>query len=152
MRPLFSILMLICLVGCETVEKAADIPRPVRSNPSFAGEIPNMLRGTIKQHVALMGYADAYSDQYQPVVAAGYGLVVGLRGTGSGEFPPQIRSHMIADLAKRGIGESTRGWGHLSPNELLNSKETAVVIVEAVIPQAASDRKSPYSLGVTMTS
>ena len=133
--------MLICLVGCETVEKAGDIPRPVRSNPSFAGEIPNMLRGTIKQHVALMGYAEAYSDQYQPVVAAGYGLVVGLSGTGSGEFPPQIRSHMIADLARRGIGESTRGWGHLSPDDLLNSKETAVVIVEAVIPQAASGRK-----------
>ena len=141
MRPLFSILLLICLAGCKTVERAEETPRAVRSTPAFAGEIPNMLRGTIKQHVALMGYAEAYSDQYQPVVAAGYGLVVGLNGTGSSEFPPQIRSHMIADLARRGMGEATRGWGHLTPEQLLNSKETAVVIVEAVIPQAASGRK-----------
>jgi len=100
-----------------------------------------MLRGTIKQHVALMGYADTYDDSYKPLVAAGYGLVVGLQGTGSSEIPPQVRAHMIADLARRGIGESTRGWGNLSPNQLLNSNETAVVIVEAVIPQAATGRK-----------
>ena len=141
MRPLPSIMLLVCLVGCKTVERAEETPRAVRSTPNFAGEIPNMLRGTIKQHVALMGYAEAYSDKYQPVVAAGYGLVVGLKGTGSSEYPPQIRSHMIADLARRGIGESTRGWGNVSPDELLNSNETAVVIVEAVIPQAASGRK-----------
>ena len=131
----------MCLLGCKTIERAEETPRAVRSTPSFTGEIPNMLRGTIKQHVALMGYAESYSDEYQPVVAAGYGLVVGLNRTGSSEFPPQIRSHMIADLARRGIGESTRGWGNVTPDELLNSKETAVVIVEAVIPQAASGRK-----------
>ncbi len=141
MRPCITILLLVCLVGCKTVERAEETPRAVRSTPAFTGEIPNMLRGTIKQHVGLMGYAESYSDKYQPVVAAGYGLVVGLSGTGSSEFPPQIRSHMIADLARRGIGESTRGWGNLSPDELLNSTETAVVIVEAVIPQAASGRK-----------
>jgi len=104
-----------------------------------------MLRGTIKQHVALMGYADTYSEQYEPVIAAGYGLVVGLNGTGSSEIPPQVRAHMVADLAKRGIGESTRGWGDVSPNDLLNSDETAVVIVEAAIPQAASGRKPSRS-------
>ena len=141
MRALLSILLLFTLLGCKTVERAEETPRAVRSTPNFTGEMPNMLRGTIKQHVALMGYAESYSDQYQPVVAAGYGLVVGLNGTGSSEFPPQIRSHMIADFARRGFGESTRGWGEFSPEELLNSKETAVVIVEAVIPQAASGRK-----------
>jgi hypothetical protein len=57
---------------------------------------------------------------------------------------------MIADLARRGIGESTRGWGNLSPDQLLNSKETAVVIVEAVIPQAASGRK-PTRAGMSDT-
>jgi flagellar basal body P-ring protein FlgI len=104
-----------------------------------------MLRGTIKQHVALMGYADSYSTQYEPIIAAGYGLVVGLDGTGSSEIPPQVRAHMVADLAKRGLGESTRGWGHIKPDALLNSNETAVVIVEAAIPQAASGRKPSRS-------
>ena len=104
-----------------------------------------MLRGTIKQHVGLMGYADTYSQSYEPVIAAGYGLVVGLDGTGSSEIPPQVRAHMVADLAKRGIGQSTRGWGHITPDALINSDETAVVIVEAVIPQAASGRKPSRS-------
>ena len=49
---------------------------------------------------------------------------------------------MLADLARRGMGESTRGWGNLTPAELLESDNTAVVIVEAVIPQAASGRKT----------
>lgn len=101
-----------------------------------------MLRGTVKQHVALMGYAEQFTEEYQPLIAAGYGLVVGLEGTGSRDVPPQVRAHMIADLARRGIGEATRGWGHMEPEEMLDSLDTAVVIVEAIIPQAASGRKS----------
>ena len=141
MRFCIYLLFFVTLASCSGVERANKKPRPVRSNISFNGEVPNMLRGTIKQHVALMGYADTYSKQYNPIVAAGYGLVVGLNGTGSSEMPPQVRAHMVADLAKRGLGESTRGWGHVKPDQLLNSNETAVVIVEAAIPQAASGRK-----------
>ena len=138
--------MLLCiLAGCSSIERAHKKPRPVRSKISFNGEVPNMLRGTIKQHVGLMGYADTYSESYEPVIAAGYGLVVGLDGTGSSEIPPQVRAHMVADLAKRGIGQSTRGWGHITPDALINSDETAVVIVEAAIPQAASGRKPSRS-------
>ncbi len=145
MRICAYLLLLISLACCSSIERADKKPRPVRSKISFNGEVPSMLRGTVKQHVALMGYADKYSDQYEPVIAAGYGLVVGLDGTGSSEIPPQVRAHMVADLSKRGIGESTRGWGHVSPNDLLNSDETAVVIVEAAIPQAASGRKPSRS-------
>ncbi len=145
MRIYAYLLLLISLACCSSIERADKKPRPVRSKISFNGEVPSMLRGTVKQHVALMGYADKYSDQYEPVIAAGYGLVVGLDGTGSNEIPPQVRAHMVADLSKRGIGESTRGWGHVSPNDLLNSDETAVVIVEAAIPQAASGRKPSRS-------
>tara|TARA_B100000959_G_C14990125_1_gene627496 strand:+ start:279 stop:2150 length:1872 start_codon:yes stop_codon:yes gene_type:complete len=136
-----SLLVLTTLVSCKTIERAGENPRPIRSYGTLAGEVPNMLRGTIKQHVAMAGYQPTYSDTYKPTLAAGYGLVVGLNGTGSNEMPPQVRAHMIADLARRGLGESTRGWGDLSPTQLLDSKDTAVVIVEAVIPQAATGRK-----------
>ena len=145
MRVHMALLIIVGLVGCKgffkTIERASDRPQAIRSTPKFTGEIPNMLRGTIKQHVALMGYTATYSESYEPMVASGYGLVVGLNHTGSNDIPPQVRAHMIADLAKRGFGESTHGWGDLSPEELLNSDETAVVIVEAVIPQAATGRK-----------
>ncbi len=141
MRICNSLLIIAFLASCSTIERAEEKPRPVRSNISFNGEVPNMLRGTIKQHVAFMGYAETYNEQYQPIIAAGYGLVVGLNGTGSSDMPPQVRAHLIADLGKRGIGQSTRGWGNVTPEEILNSDETAVVIVEATIPQAATGRK-----------
>jgi len=141
LTPIILSLLVLHAVGCTGIERADSKPRPVRSPPKFIGEVPSMLLGTIKQHVAMMGYTNTYSDKYQPVVAAGYGLVVGLNGTGSGEYPPQVLSHMIADLARRGFGESTRGLGNITPEELLRSNETAVVIVEAVIPQAATGRK-----------
>ncbi|MBC8310202.1 MAG: flagellar basal body P-ring protein FlgI [Phycisphaerales bacterium] len=141
MRILMPLLVLAILVSCKTVERAGENPRAIRSTGTLTGEVPNMLRGTIKQHVAMMGYESTFSDTYKPMLAAGYGLVVGLNGTGSNEMPPQVRAHMIADLARRGLGESTRGWGNLSPAQLLDSKDTAVVIVEAVIPQAATGRK-----------
>ncbi|MDP7006344.1 MAG: flagellar basal body P-ring protein FlgI [Phycisphaerales bacterium] len=140
MRYLILLTALFTVLSCSgnRVERK---PRPVRSTPKFVGDMPNMLRGTIKQHVALMGYSATYSDTYEPLIAAGYGLVIGLNRTGSSEIPPQVRAHMVADLARRGVGESTSSLGSVSPEELLNSDQTAVVIVEAVIPQAASGRK-----------
>ena len=138
----YTLLLIACLVNCETVERADEVKRPTRANIGTEyAEVPSMLRGTIKQHVALMGYSNTYKDSYEPVIASGYGLVVGLKGTGSSDIPPQVRAHMIADLARRGIGESTRGWGDVTPEQLINSEDTAVVIIEAVIPQAATGRK-----------
>ena len=139
---ILTLLLLALLMNCETVQRAEEVKRPTRANiGTDYSEVPSMLRGTIKQHVALMGYSSTYKDSYEPVIASGYGLVVGLKGTGSSDIPPQVRAHMIADLARRGIGESTRGWGDVTPEQLINSEDTAVVIIEAVIPQAATGRK-----------
>ena len=133
------------------IERADQRARPKRVRPTFNGVVPNMLRGTVKQHVALLGYTKEYRDEYQPLIGAGYGLVVNLKGTGSQDVPPQVRSHMIADLAKRGVGETTRGWGNLTPELLLDSKDTAVVIVEGIIPQVAKGRKSALGPKTTTT-
>ena len=142
MRLLIPILTLVSILGCKTVERHGEYAAPVRSTGGYSGDVPNMLKGTIKQHVALMGYDETYSDTYEPLIARGYGLVVDLDGTGSSEMPPQVRAHMLADLAKRGIGQSTKGWGNLTPSELLDSKNTAVVVIEAIIPQASTGRKT----------
>lgn len=40
--------------------------------------------------------SEAVLDGYEPVVVHGYGLVVGLDGTGSSDIPPDVRAHMIA--------------------------------------------------------
>jgi len=142
MRIFALITIAFLLASCSSIERADDRIRPKRVRPTFNGEVPNMLRGTVKQYVALLGYTKEHRDEYQPLIAAGYGLVVNLKGMGSQDVPPQVRSHMIADLAKRGVGESTRGWGNLTPEALLDSKDTAVVIVEGIIPQVANGRKS----------
>ena len=145
MRFFLYLVVIASLTACKTIERAGENPRPIRSSGKYPGEVPNMLKGTIKQHVALMGYDPAKGDAYEPAVARGYGIVVGLNGRGSSEIPPQVRAHMLADLSRRGMGDSTRGWGDLSPTDLINSEHTAVVIVEAIIPQAASGRKPARS-------
>jgi hypothetical protein len=145
MRIIFLLLLVIFSTSCKSVERAGDRKRAKRSDTRYIGEVPNMLRGTVKHHVALMGYDSTYSDTFEPSVASGYGLVVGLNGTGSSEMPPQVRAHMIADLSRRGVGQSTKGFGDLSPEALLNSDDTSVVIVQAIIPQAATGRKPTRS-------
>jgi hypothetical protein len=147
MRIIALITIFLLLTSCETIERADQKKLPKRARPTFNGDVPNMLRGTVKQHVALLGYTKEYRDEYKPIIAAGYGLVVNLDGTGSQDVPPQVRAHMIADLAKRGVGETSRGWGALKPEALLDSKDTAVVIVEGIVPQVATGRK-PAPTGV----
>jgi len=93
-------------------------------------EVPTILKGTIS--------SEAFLDGYNPVVVHGYGLVVGLDGTGSGDIPPAVRAHMIAMAARRGIGSESSGYGSLSPESLLDSPDTAVVVVEGLIPPAAT--------------
>jgi len=145
MRTALLLLLIATLTSCSSIEKAGNQKRPKRSDSRQTGEVPNMLKGTVKHHVALMGYDSTYSDTYEPTVSSGYGLVIGLDGTGSREIPPQVRAHMIADLARRGVGQSTQGFTKMSPDELINSDDTAIVIVEAIIPQAATGRKQARS-------
>ena len=71
----------------------------------------------------------------------GYGLVVGLNGTGSRDIPPAVRAHMVQEMARRGIGSEAEGYGHLKPDAMLDSPDTAVVIVEGVVPPGAVGRQ-----------
>ncbi len=128
-------LMPLGLTGCSGVEKATPRPQAARVDMNTSSmDIPRMMRGTVA--------SEAMLDGYRPVVARGYGLVVGLSGTGSREVPPQLRAHMIQEMSRRGIGSEREGFGHIKPEQMLNSEDTAVVVVEAVIPPAAVQRRS----------
>ncbi len=94
-------------------------------------EVPTILKGTVA--------SEAFLDGYEPVVVHGYGLVVGLDGTGSSDVPPAVRAHMIAMASRRGIGSESSGYGRLSPEALLDSPDTAIVVVEGLIPPAATE-------------
>ncbi|MHC4681562.1 MAG: flagellar basal body P-ring protein FlgI [Planctomycetota bacterium] len=69
----------------------------------------------------------------EPIVVEGYGLVGGLKGTGSAECPPAIRTYLAREILRQ---LPTRGA--LDVEKFINSPDTAVVHVEGVIPQVSS--------------
>ncbi len=73
----------------------------------------------------------------ESISVEGYGLVGGLRGTGSLECPPQIRTYLIQYIMAQLPAETMS-----KAESLINSSNTAVVLVEGVIP--IQDAKSQY--------
>jgi hypothetical protein len=64
----------------------------------------------------------------------GHGLVMGLGRNGSREVPAQLREFLIQQLLRQGVGLYSRGTGQVSPSDVLNSLDTAVVTVTGAIP------------------
>ena len=103
------------------------------------------MRGTVGAESIMLGYSDSSSPAHKPIVVRGYGLVVDLNGTGSSDIPPAVRAHMLEIMERRGVGQMAFNAGGITPNQLLESENTAVVIVEGVIPPASVGRLSPPS-------
>ena len=131
--------LLACLAGCSGIEKAPPQSTSSRVSRSYELDVPEIMRGTVGSECILRGYQAITSPGYRPVIARGYGLVVGLRGTGSRQMPPQLRQYMLQEAARNGIGNVRYGEtiGELTPEQLIDSPDTAVVVVEAVVPQGA---------------
>jgi len=75
-----------------------------------------------------------------PVTVSGIGLVVDLEGTGGGAPPGGWRSILEDDLRKRGIEQV---------KDLLNSRDTSLVLVSASIPPGAR-RDDPIDVAVSV--
>ncbi len=75
-------------------------------------------------------YAEIFASESIPV--SGYGLVGGLNGTGSSECPTDIRTY-LQKYIKQHVGSSK-----VNVDKLIDSPDTAVVLVEGMIPPAAS--------------
>ena len=75
----------------------------------------------------------AYPYNMHLVAIEGFGLVCGLRGTGAVEPPGQERDMVLRELQKRNVDR---------PNELLDSKDTAMVRLQGILPPGvqAGDR------------
>jgi len=142
-QPLQSCLLaalgLAALGGCEMIERADPKTRTTRSSQNFELDVEPILRGTIASETVLVGF--------EPTVVRGYGLVVGLDGTGSRLVPAEVRTQMVREMARRGIGNHAYGAGDLSPERMLDSEDTAVVVVEGVIP-AGSPKEASFDVRV----
>jgi len=77
-------LLLAILAGCEMIERADPKVRTTRSTQNFELDVEPILRGTIASETVLVGF--------EPTVVRGYGLVVGLDGTGSRLVPAAVRT------------------------------------------------------------
>lgn len=128
---LCQILLALTLVGCgELVETVPNRPKQARLNgTNFVLDVDPMMRGTVAAETAIAGL--------EPVIVRGYGLVVGLNGTGGRLMPAEVRAMMVQELARRGIGNPGTGLD-VTPETMLNSPDTAVVIVEGIIPPGAT--------------
>ena len=93
---------------------------------NFEIDVQPIMRGTVAAEAAFVGD--------QPTIVRGYGLAVDLNGTGSRLMPAPIRAYMLQVMARRGVGDAATGWTKLTPEQMLDSDDTAVVIVEGVIP------------------
>jgi hypothetical protein len=96
------------------------------SKRNFEIDVQPIMRGTVAAEAAFTGD--------QPTVVRGYGLVIELKNTGGKLMPASVRASMLQEMARRGVGNTATGWRGLSPEQMLDSETTAVVIVEGVIP------------------
>lgn len=130
-----AVAMLWTAGGCATQE---DEPPEQDPGPTYTG--PVYLRGTVGSLARVRGF--------QPLPVAGYGLVVNLRGTGSSEVPAGLRQYMLNHLRRIGVGQSDSPLPNTAPERVLNSENTAVVLVQGLIPPGAS-RGVSFDLLVT---
>ncbi|MEM6459747.1 MAG: flagellar basal body P-ring protein FlgI [Planctomycetota bacterium] len=116
---------LLVLAGC-----AAEPGRAPNAAPGATYTGPRYLYNTVGSLARL--------SNNRPQVVSGYGLVVGLDGTGSGEVPQALRQWLINEMTKRGVGrQRNRELLDLGPEQVLASDQTAVVRVVGIIPPGA---------------
>src|SRR6516162_10261722 len=95
---------------------------------------------TRKDHlVKTIGDVSTISNA-DPVRVSGIGLVVNLAGTGGGAPPGGYRTILEGDLRKRGI-ENLK--------EVLNSSDTSLALVSAVVP-AGARKDDPRDINITV--
>jgi flagellar basal body P-ring protein FlgI len=131
MRWCLTILLAALAVACSNIEEAAPRPKPSSTiaRPTFEIEVDPILRGTIASEAILLGFND--------VVVRGYGIVVGLKGTGSRTMPAEVRAFLLQELSRREISDTVKGMG-VSPERFLNSDDIAAVVIEGIIPAGST--------------
>lgn len=111
-RDFIFFLPVLFVFGCQ--------PAPINSTPQDVD--PRSTIGLVSTYYAT-----------ESVAVRGIGLVAGLAGTGSSECPPGIRAELEKYIWKQMPKES-----EINPSLLIDSQNTAVVEIFAVIPPLAT--------------
>jgi hypothetical protein len=94
---------------------------PARDSKELKGTVPG-----IDTNATIGTLAEVFS--LEPIPVEGYGLVGGLKGTGSGECPAQVREYLKQYILQQ-LGDD-----RVNADELINSLDTAVVAVGGSMP------------------
>jgi len=71
------------------------------------------------------------------VRVSGYGLVVGLGNRGDTSVPPEVSKYLVSEISRSGIGRWDTGTARLAPEKIIHDNDTAVVLVEGMVPSLA---------------
>jgi flagellar basal body P-ring protein FlgI len=123
------LLLLLLPLGCDHLKKkptgqmVAGTEAPLTESKAF--------RDTVSEV--------AWVEGMRGMRVRGYGLVVGLGKRGSSECPPEIRRRLLQDMYKMerfsAVGKDALP---VTPEQIIDDLDTAVVIVEGEIPPAAA--------------
>lgn|GEM_PF-386496 len=81
-----------------------------------------------------------YVQGQQFMLVRGYGLVVGLNRTGSTKCRPSLRKDLLREIRRARSGKPHIKYEQ-TPEEVINSPDTAVVVVDAKVPAGAAKRR-----------
>ena len=90
--------------------------------------VPPHIKGTVAEYAAIVGGA-------VPVQA--HGIVVGLGESGSADVPAQLRKSLTEYLIKAKLGSYRMGTAAMTPELVLQDKDTSVVRIDGVVPPGA---------------
>lgn len=107
-----------------------DKPPPKLTKPELtANPLPSYLRGTVVYEAELRGYGHS--------LVQGFGIVVGLDGTGSSDTPLPVRAYLEREGSKLLPDPKIDSERRLTMTALLQDHNTAAVLVQAVVPPGA---------------
>jgi hypothetical protein len=121
--------------ACGLASCSSSEPKRARAPENLVvRDVPPPLRGTIGSIVTF--------ERDQTVLVSGFGFVVGLNGTGGGPYDERIAGSMEQELARQGVSQSAPSFEGtpfegLSPRQVLERKDVAIVLVQAAIPPGA---------------
>lgn len=127
----------LALTACQSKPK-----RPMRAvdRPIVSRDVHPILSNTIGAQANISGMTPEY--------VSGYGLVVGLNGTGSSDAPLTVRAMLEDEMLRLGVGDSNGPLADVSPARMIDDRNTAVVLVQAFIPPASPEH-TPFDVLVT---
>ena len=127
-----AVALVALLAACAgaLVEDAPERPKQSRADRRVIPmDVDPIMRGTIAAETIVTGFT--------PTVVRGYGLVFDLRGTGSRIAPTEVRAQVLKDLQRLRLGADGKAPDSSELDRLLGEENTAIVVVEGIIPPAA---------------